>query len=191
MGNSFYYNSKFPHLKGHNYNCSAAKMWSVELENTRNLWKILIQSEKISEMLEQTLQYWEIGPLYFPKFPIWNDTPRYHSTNHNSFEFGLIWINLSLLFETGKQWKKFKRNYSNRIWNIFYINQLRTLYFPTGLVKTESRFIVRSIGNGLGRWTMVVAAIGVNVYPFLDFSDLTCHLEDTGIGVFWFHFAAW
>ena len=27
----------------------------------------------------------------------------------------------------------------------------------------------------------------VDAYPFLAFSDLTCHLEDTGIGVFWLH----
>ena len=25
----------------------------------------------------------------------------------------------------------------------------------------------------------------VDAYPFLAFSDLTCHLEDVGIGVFW------
>ena len=31
--------------------------------------------------------------------------------------------------------------------------------------------------------------INVTAYPFLDFSDLTCHLEDTGIGVFWSHCA--
>ena len=30
---------------------------------------------------------------------------------------------------------------------------------------------------------MVVAVISVDAYPFLAFSDLTCHLEDTGIGV--------
>ena len=30
-----------------------------------------------------------------------------------------------------------------------------------------------------------VAVISVDVYPFLAFSDLTCHLEDTRIGVFW------
>ena len=30
---------------------------------------------------------------------------------------------------------------------------------------------------------MVVA---VDAYPFLASSDLTCHLEDAGIGVFWF-----
>ena len=32
--------------------------------------------------------------------------------------------------------------------------------------------------------------ISDDAYPFLDFSDLTCHLEDTGIGVFWLHCAA-
>ena len=28
----------------------------------------------------------------------------------------------------------------------------------------------------------MVAVISVDAYPFLAFSDLTCHLEDTGIG---------
>ena len=27
--------------------------------------------------------------------------------------------------------------------------------------------------------------ITVDVYPFLAFSDLTCHLQDTGIVIFW------
>ena len=31
---------------------------------------------------------------------------------------------------------------------------------------------------------LVVAVISVDAYPFLAFSDLTCHLEDIGIGVF-------
>ena len=35
----------------------------------------------------------------------------------------------------------------------------------------------------------MVAVISVNAYPFLAFSDLTCHLEDTGIGVFLLHCA--
>ena len=30
----------------------------------------------------------------------------------------------------------------------------------------------------------MVAVISVDAYPFLVFSDLTCHLEDTGIGIF-------
>ena len=74
---------------------------------------------------------------------------------------------------------------------MFYIDQLGTPSFPIGLVKTESGFIVRSVETGLGRWTLVVAVISVDVYPFLAFSDLTCHLEVTGIGVFWLHCATW
>ena len=30
----------------------------------------------------------------------------------------------------------------------------------------------------------MVAVISVGAYPFLAFSDLTCHFEDMGIGVF-------
>ena len=36
---------------------------------------------------------------------------------------------------------------------------------------------------------MVAVIIG-DAYPFLAFSDLTCHPEDIRIGVFWFHCAA-
>ena len=36
----------------------------------------------------------------------------------------------------------------------------------------------------------MVAVITVDVYPFLAFSDLTSHLEDTGIGVLWLQCAA-
>ena len=74
---------------------------------------------------------------------------------------------------------------------MFYIGQLHTPSFPIRLVKTESGFIVISVETGLGRWALVVAAISVNAYSFLVFSDLTCHLEDTGIGIFWLHYAAW
>ena len=35
----------------------------------------------------------------------------------------------------------------------------------------------------------MVVVISVDAYHFLPFSDLTCHLEDTGIGVFWLHCA--
>ena len=38
---------------------------------------------------------------------------------------------------------------------------------------------------------LVVAVISVDAYLFLDFSDLTCHFENAGIGVFWFHCAGW
>ena len=73
----------------------------------------------------------------------------------------------------------------------YYINQPCTPSFPIGLVKTESDFIVRSVETGLGRWMLVVAVINVDAYPFLAFPDLTCHLVDRGIGVFWLHCAAW
>ena len=63
--------------------------------------------------------------------------------------------------------------------------------FPFLLVKTESDFIVRSVETGLGRWGLVVAVINVDIYPFLAFLDLTCHHEDTGIGVFSLHCATW
>ena len=35
--------------------------------------------------------------------------------------------------------------------------------------------------NAGGSW------ISIDAYLFLAFSDLTCHLEDTGIGVFWLY----
>ena len=63
--------------------------------------------------------------------------------------------------------------------------------FSYWLVKTESGFIVRSVETGLGRWMLVVVVISVHAYPFLAFSDLTCQLDDTGIGVFCLHCAAW
>ena len=72
-----------------------------------------------------------------------------------------------------------------------FIDRLRTPSFPIGLVKTESGFTVKSVETGLGRWTLLVVVISVDAYPFLAFSDLTCHLEDTRIGVFWLHCAAW
>ena len=37
---------------------------------------------------------------------------------------------------------------------------------------------------------MVVAVISVDAYPFLTFSDLTCHHEDAGISVPWLHCTA-
>ena len=67
----------------------------------------------------------------------------------------------------------------------YYIDQLCTSSFPIGLVKTKSDFIVGSVETGFRKWKLVVAVIIVDTYPFLAFSDLTCLLEDTGIGVFW------
>ena len=71
-----------------------------------------------------------------------------------------------------------------------HIHQLGTPYFPVGLVKTESGFIVKSVETGLRRLTLVVALISDDAYPFLAFSDLACDLEDTGIDVFWLYYAA-
>ena len=59
--------------------------------------------------------------------------------------------------------------------------------FSYWVVKTESCYIVRSAETGLGRWMLVVAVISVDAYPFLPFSDLTYHLEDTGVSAFWLH----
>ena len=72
----------------------------------------------------------------------------------------------------------------------YYIDQPGTPSFPIWVVKIESGFIVRSVKTGLGRWTLVLAVISVDAYPILAFSDLTCHLQDTGIVVFCLHCAA-
>ena len=52
---------------------------------------------------------------------------------------------------------------------MFYIDQVSTPSFPIMLVKTESGFIIRSVETGLGRWTLVVAVISVDAYPFFGF----------------------
>ena len=52
---------------------------------------------------------------------------------------------------------------------MFYIDQLCTSSFPIVLVKTE---------------LAVQTGSTVDAYPSLFFSDQTCHLKDTGIGVF-------
>ena len=70
----------------------------------------------------------------------------------------------------------------------YYTDQPHNLSFPIGWVKTESDF-ARSVENGLGRWTLAVAMISADAY-FLAFLDLTCNLEDTGIGIFCLHSAA-
>ena len=76
-------------------------------------------------------------------------------------------------------------------WMIYYINQPYTPSFPIGLVKIEfnikTDFIFWSVETGLGRCTLVVAVISVDTYPFLAFSYLTCHLEETRIGAFRLH----
>ena len=37
---------------------------------------------------------------------------------------------------------------------------------------------------------LLVAVINVDAYPFLDFSDLSCHFKHIGIDVDWLHCAA-
>ena len=37
---------------------------------------------------------------------------------------------------------------------------------------------------------LLAAVVKVEASSFLPFSDLTCHLEDMAIGVFWLHCAA-
>ena len=69
----------------------------------------------------------------------------------------------------------------------YYVDQLCTLSFPIGLVKTKSDFIVRLVEIGLGRQMLVVAMISVDAYLLLAFLDLSYHLEDTGIDIFWLH----
>ena len=70
---------------------------------------------------------------------------------------------------------------------MFCFDQLHTPFFPVGLVKTESDFIVRSVKTSWGRWTLVLAVMSVDAYIFLAFSDLTGQPEETEIGIFWLH----
>ena len=46
------------------------------------------------------------------------------------------------------------------------MNQLQNSFFPIGLVKAKSDFIVGSVEIGLGKLTLVVAVISVDGYPF-------------------------
>ena len=72
----------------------------------------------------------------------------------------------------------------------YYIDQPHTPSFPVGLVNTKSDFIVGSVETGFRKRMVVVTVTSVDAYPFLAFSDLICHFEDSGIGVFWLHCAA-
>ena len=72
----------------------------------------------------------------------------------------------------------------------YYIDQTHIPSFPIGIIKT-SDFIVRSVETGLGRCMLVARVISVDTNPFLTFWDLICHLEDTGIVVYWLYCIAW
>ena len=67
----------------------------------------------------------------------------------------------------------------------YYMDQPCTPSFPIGLVKTECDVIVRSVEIKEMGLMLMVAVISVDASPFLGISDLTCHLEDTGMGDFW------
>ena len=73
----------------------------------------------------------------------------------------------------------------------YYVDQFRTQSFPIELVKIKPDFIVRSVETGLERWMLVVDVVSVDAYHSLAFSDLTYHLKDKGVGLFWLHCAAW
>ena len=75
----------------------------------------------------------------------------------------------------------------------YYIDTTSTPSFPIEWVKTESDFYFRSVETetGLGWWVLLIAVISAYAYPFLAFSDLTCHHENTEIGVFWLHHTTW
>ena len=60
---------------------------------------------------------------------------------------------------------------------------------PIKVFKTKSYFIARSVETDY-QLRLTEAVISVDAYPFFVFSDLTCLLEDTGIGVFQLHCAA-
>ena len=59
--------------------------------------------------------------------------------------------------------------------NVRRIHNMR--HWNTGLVSSR----VRSIKAGLRRWTLVIAVVSVDAYPFLAISYLICHLVDTEI----------
>ena len=61
----------------------------------------------------------------------------------------------------------------------YYNDQSHTPSFPVALIKMESGSIVRTVETNLGRLTLVVAAISIDAYPLLPFSDFTCHLDNT------------
>ena len=92
-----------------------------------------------------------------------------------------LWLDFNQLPLKSK--KKFPRTSNKRKHVLLSFESIsHTPSFPTGLVKSESDFLVRLIQTDLGRWILVVAVIIADAYPFLAFWGLTCHLEDTEIG---------
>ena len=133
------------------------------LVSCKKLLEVLINSEK---------RMW----TFFVKFQCYNQNEV------NSFicifkEFQYL-IDFTFLIENlVKHWK----NKAQALGKEELVNILRNAFKK----ETEKYRIV------FWRWTLVVAVISVDAYPLLVFSDLTCCLEDMGIGVFWLHCAAW
>ena len=66
----------------------------------------------------------------------------------------------------------------------YFIDQPRIPSFSIWLVKTKSKFIFGSVETGLGKRTLVIAVINIDVSFFFGFFTLTCHLKDAGIDAF-------
>ena len=81
----------------------------------------------------------------------------------------------------GQRYWKYRNKSTS--WGRCFITSHCTLSYPVGLIKTEPKSLDQP------RLTVVVVS-NVVAHCFMAFSDLTCHLEDTRIGVFWLHSAA-
>ena len=55
---------------------------------------------------------------------------------------------------------------------MFYIDQLHKVTFLSGLVKTESGFILRSVETGLERWMLMVAVISVDPALLMNYGHI-------------------
>ena len=54
----------------------------------------------------------------------------------------------------------------------YYIDKPHNPSVSIGLVKSESDFIFRSVETDSGKWTLMVAVISDDAYPFLSFTVL-------------------
>ena len=79
----------------------------------------------------------------------------------------------------------------NTIWGRCFITSTSVAPHLFLLDWLKQSDFIGSVETGLGKWTLVVAVISVDTYPVLAFSDLTSHLEDTRLDVFWLYCAAW
>ena len=122
--------------------------------------------------------------MCFSVFKFFSSSPRHWNTGFVFSEVSLTpWgegVSLPLVGQPFSDGVTIKIPYGVDVLLYWHVSH-PILSFLNGLVQTEFDFIVRSVYTGLRRWMLAVAVITVNDYPFLAFSDLTCHLEDTGI----------